>query len=70
MARMMQRKNELDRGLKLWGPIKPPISDRVLQSWERIEPESIISLYRRLIENSAAVDLMVLKRRKGKTTGC
>jgi len=41
----MLQKNDLERSLKIWGPIKSPISKKSIELWGKTEPESVIDLY-------------------------
>jgi len=59
---MLQR-NDLDRILKIWGPIKSPISMKSIELWGRRDPESVISLYRMLGRSSITTRTMVLRHR-------
>lgn len=40
--------NDLERGLRIWGPIRAPISRKSIKLWGRIEPEFVINLYSKL----------------------
>lgn len=39
----MLQKNDLERGLRIWGPIKSSISRKLIELWGRIKPEFVIS---------------------------
>jgi len=57
----MLHKNDLDRTLKIWGPIKSPISKKTIELWGRIEPETVISLYRVLSKGLITTEAIASK---------
>ena len=66
----MLQKNDLERSLKIWGPIRSPISRKSIELWGRIEPEPVINLYRMLSKGLVITERVSLKRgNKSRTRG-
>lgn len=59
----MLQKNELDRALELWGPIRTRISRKPFRLWGRIDPESVITLYRMVSKGLVVTSSMPLRHR-------
>lgn len=59
----MLQGSDLDRILKIWGPIKSPISMKSIELWGRRHPESVISLYRMLGRGSTTTRTMASRHR-------
>ncbi|SMB96330.1 hypothetical protein SAMN00808754_1455 [Thermanaeromonas toyohensis ToBE] len=53
------QQNDIERGLRIWGPIRAPISKKSLELWGSVEPEIIITVYRTLYGNSAVQDTLL-----------
>ena len=64
---MLQNK-DLDRTLKIWGPIKSSISRESMELWGRVEPESVINLYNMLSKGLVTTETMALKRKNKNRT--
>ena len=64
----MLQKDDLDRTLKLWGPIRSPISKKSIELWGQIDPEAVINLYR-MLRGLVTSESVALKR-KNKNRTC
>lgn len=64
----MLQKNELERSLKIWGAVRSPISKKSIELWGRIEPDSVINLYRMLSKGLVTTERVALKRRNKNRT--
>jgi len=66
----MLQKNDLERSLKIWGPIRSPISKKSIELWGKTEPESVINLYMMLSKGLVITERVALKRgNKNRTRG-
>ena len=66
--RKMLQKDDLDRTLKLWGPIRSPISKKSVELWGKIDPEAVVNLYRMLSKGLVTSESVALKRKNKNRT--
>jgi len=57
----MLQKKDLDKTLKMWGPIKPSVTKEAIKLWGKIEAESVINLYRMLSKGLMTVEMITIK---------